>query len=150
MDGLPERRHLAHGVKATADGPTIVFVIATVHHRRALLANGRMHAMLVDVWRSAAAWTVGRYVVMPDHLHLFATPAGDLPLDNWVRFWKGRFTRVFGEAIWQTDHFDTRMRTATTYGEKQAYVLENPVRAGLVTRAADWPYAGELNALVWR
>jgi len=35
---------------------------------------------------------VGRYVVMPDHIHLFAAP-GELqePLENWIRFWKSQF-----------------------------------------------------------
>jgi hypothetical protein len=33
--------------------------------------------------------------------------------------------------------------------DKWSYVRENPVRAGLVARAEDWPYQGELNVLDW-
>ncbi len=31
-----------------------------------------------------------------------------------------------------------------SYSQKWDYVRENPVRAGLVKRAEDWPYAGAL------
>ena len=35
------------------------------------------------------------------------------------------------------------MRDDESYTEKWIYVRENPVRAGLVARADDWPYQGE-------
>jgi len=38
-----------------------------------------VHDLLCSVWREATAWLVGRYVIMPDHVHLFAAP-GDIEL----------------------------------------------------------------------
>ena len=32
------------------------------------------------------------------------------------------------------------LRNDESYGEKWEYVRENPLRAGLVSRADDWPY----------
>ena len=43
--------------------------------------------------------------------------------------------------------FDHVLRSHESYADKWRYVLENPVRAGLVTRAGDWPYAGEIAPL---
>jgi len=47
------------------------------------------------------------------------------------------------------DFWDTQLRKGENYDEKWQYVLENPVRAGLVKHSEDWPYQGELNVLEW-
>jgi hypothetical protein len=41
------------------------------------------------------------------------------------------------------------MRRSESYAEKWDYGRNNPVRAGLVKHADDWPYQGELNILDW-
>ena len=46
--------------------------------------------------------------------------------------------------IWQRGFFDHILRSDESYGDKWNYVLENPARAGLVTKADDWPYSGEI------
>jgi putative transposase len=112
------------------------------------LACDEAHACL----REAGKWTVGRYVLMPDHAHLFCAPHDvDFPLDAWVRFWKGQFTRRSArlEWRWQPHHWDTRLRRGENYSEKWEYVRQNPVRAGLVADADQWPYQGELSILPW-
>ena len=50
--------------------------------------------------------------------------------------------------LWQREFFDHVLRASESYSEKWNYVFENPVRAGLVTRADDWPYAGEIEMLI--
>jgi REP element-mobilizing transposase RayT len=50
---------------------------------------------------------------------------------------------------WLTDHWDTRMRNASSYEEKWNYIRDNPVRKGLVASADDWPYQGEVFELRW-
>ena len=47
--------------------------------------------------------------------------------------------------IWQPEFFDHILRSDESRAEKWAYVRANPVRAGLVTRAEDWPYAGAVD-----
>ena len=46
--------------------------------------------------------------------------------------------------IWQRSFFDHVLRNDESYAQKWNYVRENPVRAGLVTKADDWPYSGEI------
>ena len=93
---------------------------------------------------------VGRYVLMPDHLHLFvgfSRPGPDI--SAWMRALKGalsatlRSDRVLAPH-WQKGFFDHVLRSAESYNEKWHYVHENPVRAGLASRAEDWPYQGEV------
>jgi hypothetical protein len=74
-----------------------------------------------------------------------------MPVDNWVRFWKSRFRRLTPGTswLWQTDHWDTRLRRTESYDAKWEYVRQNPVRAGLVTHEDDWPYQGVIHELRW-
>lgn len=74
------------------------------------------------------------------------------PLGNWVRFWKATISKAHGATegtFWQTDFWDTQMRGNESYATKWEYVRNNPVRAGLVSTADDWPYQGEMNLLRW-
>jgi len=146
----PQRKHPVHRVVEHPDRPTIVFVTVCTKSRQPVLCNEPVHTLLRDVWSSAGAWVVGRYVIMPDHVHLFAgVGSPQLPLTNWVSFWKRAFTRRRGVALWQEDYWDTTLRNASHAGERWEYIRQNPVRAGLVSGADDWPWQGELNRLRW-
>ena len=43
--------------------------------------------------------------------------------------------------LWQPRFFDRALRTVKEYYEKVEYIHLNPVRAGLVKRAEDWPWS---------
>ena len=96
---------------------------------------------------------VGRYVLMPDHLHLFVAFSPPAPkVSEWVKGLKRAVATVLKEAgvvgpYWQKGFFDHVLRSAESYSRKWAYVRENPVRAGLVLKAAEWPYQGEIYRL---
>jgi len=148
----PVRKEPTHGVHGEAGSPTIVFVTACTQDREPWLASAACHALLLDVWRNASAWQVGRFVIMPDHLHLFVAPEdSDVSLERWMGFWKRNFSRRFGqeECRWQRGHWDRRLRTGESYDAKWEYVRGNPVRHGKVSRVEDWPYQGELATLPW-
>jgi hypothetical protein len=52
-------------------------------------------------------------------------------------------------AVWQPDYFDRFLRSGESYSEKWAYVQNNPVRAGLVAQADDWPFKGRIHLLLY-
>jgi REP element-mobilizing transposase RayT len=97
---------------------------------------------------------VGRYVIMPNHLHFFCAPSDEsVVLTRWAQYWKALASRSWPRRnerpIWQRDLWDTRLRHGDSYEAKWEYVRSNPVRHGLVTTADQWPYQGELTALWW-
>lgn len=117
-----------------------------------------MRDVFVQFAQAAAergAW-VGRYVLMPDHLHLFVILEDHrMRLSDWVKSLKNSISKVLrgsGQPSphWQKGFFDHVMRSGESYSQKWDYVRENPVRAGLVVRADDWPYAGEIHELEYR
>jgi hypothetical protein len=85
----------AHRVRVDKAHTVIVSVTVCTRRRRPWLASPENHVALCLAWEAASTWLVGRYVLMPDHLHVFASPGRqEISLDNWVRFWKSRFTRT--------------------------------------------------------
>ena len=75
------------------------------------------------------------------------------PLKQWIKYWKAlaslSWPRPKDHPVWQRDTLDTQLRRHESYDSKWEYVINNPVRAGLVTEANDWPFQGELNILAW-
>ena len=149
---FPIRKRPVHGVFVPKDAPVLVFLTVCTKKREKWLAQPIVHAALCKVWQQAQAWRVGRYVIMPDHIHLFAAWIdGSIELEDWVQFWKSQFSRTLPEysGRWQSGHWDTRLRGVRNYESKWEYVRCNPVRHGLVARPEDWPYQGEMYLLDW-
>jgi putative transposase len=134
---------------------TIIFVTVCTKNRKRILANSRVHELLCAAWQNQPTWLIGRYMIMPDHIHLFCAPADLVPeaLIKWMNFWKSHaarhWPRTEDSPIWQRHFWDTQLRRGESYTEKWEYVEQNPVRADLVARSEDWPYQGELNVLSW-
>lgn len=88
------------------------------------------------------AWWVHLFVALPDHCHLLASFPPDRAMKKVITDWKRWVARQRG-IRWQIDFFDHRLRADESFAEKARYIVENPVRAGLVERVEGWPY-------VWR
>ena len=88
-------------------------------------------------------WGVPLLLLMPDHLHMLASFGPDLGMKRVIANWK-RYTANHAGIHWQRDFFDHRLRNDESFGEKAAYILQNPIRAGLVDRVEEWPYQLQL------
>jgi hypothetical protein len=71
--GMPDRPPRLHLVFQKYD-PPLYFVTFNTHRRRILLANARVHSCLIEFAKPAEqrGIALGRYAIMPDHVHLFA------------------------------------------------------------------------------
>ena len=92
-DDEPGRKRPVHGVFASPNEPTIVYLTVCTKDRKPWLATVEIQRALEDIWRKADAWLVGHYVLMPDHLHLFCAPHRlEFTLQEWVTHWKRKFS----------------------------------------------------------
>jgi len=92
--------------------------------KKPLLANRTAARLIVETWGAATFWCVGRYVIMPDHIHLFCGPNTfpAQPLKKWIACWKNHVTREWTNRsqvpIWQREFWDRQLRRAESYEEK--------------------------------
>ena len=78
--------------------------------------------------------------LMPDHLHtLMSFPDSGKSIQLRVSQWKEWTAKQFG-LVWQRDFFEHRLRGDEGFVQKGTYILENPVRKGLVAEVRDWPF----------
>jgi putative transposase len=131
---------------------SLYFVTFCTHERQRFLAKDEVHTAFVLFAKRAKDTfnvAVGRYVIMPDHVHLFVRGDDNFRLGSWVGALKqalakaGMLSRAKGQ-VWAEGFFDHLLRSNESYSQKWNYVRENPVRSGLVKSVADWPYQGEI------
>src|SRR5260370_3064194 len=70
--------------------PSLYFITFNTCHRRKLLATDRGHKKFIAFIKAGLprGIEVGRYVIMPDHVHLFVSGTIDFSLVQWVRVLK--------------------------------------------------------------
>jgi REP-associated tyrosine transposase len=144
---LPQRKDPAKGIIEDDRTPTLIFLTVCTAQRQPWLADPHVHERLIHIWRAATHWKVGPYILMPDHLHIFARPGfGSATFDRWIQYWKSMFTKTIcnRDLRWQSGGLHHRIRSWEGAEEKRRYMMLNPVRAGLVARPEDWPFRGEI------
>jgi putative transposase len=93
------------------------------------------------------------YCLMPDHLHLLASPCEEgVSVLQFVDRFKGRATNESWKCgwegkLWQPRYYDHVVRKDEDLRAIAEYVLHNPVRQGLVESVEDWPWGGEMDYL---
>ena len=102
------------------------------------------------------------YCFMPDHWHGLVTALSeDADLKRYVSDAKQRsawhFSRSRKRPLWQRGYYERVLRDEETTPEVIEYIVNNPVRAGIVTRPLDYPHWGsgrfsreELLEFIWR
>jgi putative transposase len=133
----------------------VYYITACTYNRRRILARPAVHESFIQFGLLAVdrrVW-VGRYVIMPGHIHLFVGFGPEsMSVSAWIKSIKNAISKTLTNATfraphWQKGFFDHVIRSQESYDQKWLYVRDNPVRAGLVRSAEDWPYAGEISNL---
>jgi putative transposase len=84
-----DRKQPAHQpVYDQGNRSNIIFLTVCTNKRKKVLANETVHQLIRNAWQGADHWVVGRYVIMPDHIHLFCSPAryDHLSIKRWTAF----------------------------------------------------------------
>jgi len=141
----PQRKHLPHNLPSWVDLHGAVFYLTLCCKDRdtnALCARGVHTAICESIENRAArgVWYPYLVLLMPDHLHMLVSfPVAGKRMGAVVGEWKGWVRKATG-VQWQRGFFEHRLRSDESRKDKADYILLNPARAGLVSRAEDWPY----------
>jgi REP element-mobilizing transposase RayT len=108
-------------------------IVEAIHYNASILGHYVLHA----------------FVVMPNHVHLLATPGVALP--RLTKSLKGITAKqanamlgLTGKPFWQEESYDHLVRHEREFGKIRNYIEGNPVRAGLAKEAREyrWSSAG--------
>lgn len=131
------------------DQPLFFVTICTIHRQKIAdleTVHRAFQGYLIRAFNDFGI-AVGRYVIMPDHMHFFVRGSDDFELAAWINGLKRSISLAVGSTkkrpLWQPGFFDHLLRNDESYSQKWEYVQENPVRAGLVQQWNHWPYQGE-------
>jgi REP element-mobilizing transposase RayT len=137
------RRRLPH---LQCDGRQHFLTFCT-HQRWTLPASVRSIVLGCCLYDNKTKFDLKVAVVMPDHVHMIFTPLVNqqameiYSLAEIMDAIKGasahKVNKPLGRQgrVWQVESFDHVLRSSESLDAKIAYLLENPVRAGLVR---DW------------
>ena len=143
------RRHLPHWEQP---GAVYYITFALREGVRAQLSEAQLARLVVDALHHdhGTRYELHTYVIMPDHVHVILRPVrrgkGTVPLSEIMKTLKGvtahRINAALGRRgpLWRDESHDRIIRNPTEYAQKVRYIETNPVVAGLVERADDWPW----------
>ncbi len=137
------RRSFAPGapVHLTANGVEGESIFRTDFDRFALLA-------LTEKVTKRVGWQIAAWCLMDTHYHLVLSPGADLRVAWAMQTLNGVYAREFNQRYERRGHLFRERYTCTDIASRAHfeaacdYVLDNPVRAGLVRDALDWPWSG--------
>ena len=73
---MTKHKHLKRLAGTWMDDP-VFFITVCTNRRQNLLAKNKTASILVSEWGTSPerhGWAIGRYVIMPDHVHFFCAP----------------------------------------------------------------------------
>jgi len=127
----------------------IFFTMNTFRRQHHFTSAAAVKPILSELLRTTGECAVETiaYCFMPDHLHTLL--AGTAVTSN-LKACANRFRRRAGKdyrrlhtgRLWQEGYFDRSLRSSDAIIDVVAYILNNPVRAGLCRAPGEYPFSG--------
>ena len=110
-------------------------------------ADFRLMGLALNRARRQHPFYLTAWVLLPDHWHAICTPVYPRTISLVMKSFKNSSTVLINRRraergeLWQARFFDRALRTVKEYNEKVEYIHLNPVKAGLVQQADEWPWS---------
>jgi putative transposase len=150
----PQNQRLDAEVYAQAG--RICFITICAYLDRAPFVRADLNQLVLDMLREEQDrqhCAVYNYCLMPNHLHFLASPRKDgVSILTFTDQFKGKTTNRswkigWGGKLWQPRYYDHVVRDDESLLAIAEYLLDNPVRKGLVAEREDWLWSGNMNLL---
>lgn len=125
-------------------------IIQRGNNRQAIFAATADYEVLLSMLEEhagKASVAIHAYVLMSNHLHLLATPETPEGIPEMMQSVGRRYVRYFNQrqgrtgTLWEGRYKSTLIQAERYLLACMAYIDLNPVRAGLVRDAADYPWS---------
>jgi len=125
------------------------FVSSRTSQGKPILQTNRMANLFLEVisrYVEAGRFRIHDFVVMRNHFHLLLSVDGEMTVEKAVQLIKGNFSfrakKEFGYQweVWQRGFSEVRVYDKESFLYYRQYIDENPVKAGYVISAEEYPY----------
>jgi putative transposase len=125
--------------------------ILTFARAQVFTSHSAVETSLVQLMRTADVeqFSIIAYCFMPDHVHLVVEGTQEASdFQQFVRLFKQRsafhWKRSTGRILWHRGYHERVLRNHAATIAAIQYVVDNPVRVGLVAQPRDYPYLGSM------
>jgi putative transposase len=125
--------------------------ICTSNNRNVFISKEQFDLAFCHLNESAAqhSFNIYAYCFMPDHLHILLVPNNEsASLAQFIKIFKQKsafyYKQKYGDKLWQPSYHDHVLRKAEDIKEISEYILNNPVRKGMVGDYRNYPYLGSM------
>jgi putative transposase len=121
----------------------------TQFRRRIFVESSVVELVLAQILRAAdqEQFAIPAYCFMPEHVHVLAQGVADTA--DCRRFMKlskqysgYAYAQKYGNRLWQPWGYERVLRDDEATSVVARYIVENPVRAGLVASVLEYPFVG--------
>lgn len=133
-------------------GTYTYFITILTANRHCLFRESHIVEPLIKLLKETAGkelFSVSAYCFMPDHLHLLVSGLEEQSsLQKFIKLYKQKsgflFKQKSGQNLWHLSYYDHVLRRMETINDVVKYILNNPVRKGLVDNFMKYRFAGSL------
>jgi putative transposase len=127
----------------------IFFATTKTFMGKRVLQSERNANLLIDVLRLLVAernFHLHDFVIMPDHVHLLMEVESGMTIEKAMQLIKGRFSHRLSHEfdgkveVWQRGFTEVQVMNKQSFEAHRAYIADNPVRAGLISSAEEYPF----------
>jgi putative transposase len=126
------------------------FVTTATHNRKPIFVDSSIIQIVRNSFyflRNEGRFYLFGYIIMPDHMHLLIALRGKHSLSQVMHSIKSYTAKEINNTlskdgkIWQDGYYEHTIRDEKDCMVKLRYLLENPVRKGLVEKVEDYPFS---------
>ena len=126
------------------------FITIRSHGFRHHLVNDEVVTKVIDILKRTAqqeGFLVWAYCFMPDHVHLLIEGQNsNADMKDFVVSFKQRsaywFEDIHGVKLWAANYYEHVLRNDEATTAVARYIIQNPVRKGIVDDCGSYPYSG--------
>lgn len=130
----------------------VYFVTICTHDKQNYFSNIEVAKIIKDEieFRMINETRMFCFCIMPDHLHMLLSLTDDYTqkgtLQHWVSAFKRYTSRITNQMfdikpLWQKNFYDHIVRKEESLLKIAEYIVENPVRKGMVSEWEEYPFS---------
>jgi putative transposase len=130
-------------------GPYAYFVTCATYQKRTYFTDKAVIDLIILIVKDCGVRTgfdIYVYCFMPDHLHMLLAGDEKSSLHRFMRMFKQEssfaFKNGYGNTLWQRSYYDRVLRTDEMLDDVAWYIINNPVRKGLVDDYKRYAFSG--------